>query len=329
MDRINVIVKRKTTPQTPAGIKIETPFDNRYGFFGMIKEVHPNNNTVDVMMDTGRQINNVRVASFQWVTLNKDKKFLSGQRHLPPVNSFVYCLMPTGEPSSAIVLCSVFPSQQAEYAEFKEDSEDAAFIEKRIDNGGWAFEHDIRTGTRKIRNAPKEGDETISLEVNQEEEEKNKTTLKIYENVFEVDQENKKITATIHGNVFTIDEENGTRAEIEKNIAITVKGDATVSVEGNMTSTVKGNSDVTVEGNMSAAVKGNSDIVADGDLSLKSSKQGTLTMGNAIATLGAMISDLLQALISFKSLGSPAAHTAPELTAAATQIKVKWAQVFK
>jgi hypothetical protein len=272
VSEVNVFVKKTKALPGQAPLSPRTPFDGRVGFFGTVTETHPESNTVNVRMDSGREVSNVRVASFQWVTVDEDKGYLTGQRHLPPVDTLVYCLMPSGEPSSALVLCSVFAYEDPRHAEFKEDSEDAAFTEKIVDSGGWAFIHDTRTGTRKIRNAPAEGDETVSLEVNQEEEGKHKITLKIYENTFEFDAEKQGVTETIKGDV---------------------------------------------------------KIEAGGDLSFKSSKSGLLEMGNAAATLGAMISDLLQALISFKSVGSPASHTAPDLTAAATQIKAKWEQVFK
>jgi hypothetical protein len=79
---------------------------------------------------------------------------------------------------------------------------------------------------------------------------------------------------------------------------------------------------------LSLLASGDIAIGSDGNLSLKANQTGTLEIGNRIATLGAMISDLLQALISFKSVGSPASHTAPDLTAAATQLKAQWDQVF-
>jgi hypothetical protein len=276
----------------------------------MVTEPHPENNTVHVRTDAGIIISNVKVASDTWVTIDENKGFLTGRRKLPPVDTYVLCFMPNGEYSSAIIIASGF-SDDPRHAEFKEDSEDAKDIEKEVENSAWTYTEDRRTGTRVIRN--KVEDPTITVEVNQEEEGKNKTTVTVYENVFEIDEENKRITAAIHGNVFTIDEESGVKVETEKDLNFTIKGRVNVLVEGDM----------------AASVKGKADIAADGDISVKSNKTGTVSIGNAVATLGAMVSDLLQALISFKSVGSPAAHTAPELTAAAARIKAKWDQVFK
>ncbi|GHT52845.1 hypothetical protein FACS1894106_2420 [Spirochaetia bacterium] len=303
MDEINVYVGEERSLPGQVPMSPQSPFDRRSGFFGVITEVQAKNNTVSIRADTGRIYTGVRVASSQWVTLpddkdgqTKSKETLTGQRHLPPVNTCVYCLMPTGEPSSAIVLCSVFAYQESNDADFKEDSEDAAFTEKLIDNGGWMFTHDMRTGTRKVQNSPKDGEETISLEVNQEEEEKAKIIFKFFENTIEFDEEKQGWKQTM-------------------------EGDIDLTVKGKMTAKVTGDVKVTTDGK--------ADVEAGGDLSYKSTKTGLLEMGNSVATLGAMIDDLLQACISFKSVGSPATHTAPDFTAAVTQIKAKWTQVFK
>jgi len=257
----------------------------RYGFCGMVTEVHPEDNTVHVRMDTGRELSGVRVASPEWVTIDKDKGFLSGERNLPPVNTFVFCLMPTGDVTSAFVLCSLFGFQVAEHAAFKEDSEDVAHTRKRVTNSGWVFTEDNRTGTKIAQN--REKDETVKIEIDQE------------------DEGNEKVTVTIHGNIFTVDKEKGVQLQTDKNI------------------------DQKIDGDYKAAVKGKADIGADSDMSFKCSKTGKLDIGNSIATLGAMISDLLQAGISFKSVGSPATHTAPDFSAKCAEIKAKWGQVFK
>ena len=70
----------------------------------------------------------------------------------------------------------------------------------------------------------------------------------------------------------------------------------------------------------------------EGDVFLKSSKTGKLEVGNSVATLGAMISDLLDALSDSAPVtyGSPASHMfMPSFIAKITAIKTKWGQVFK
>jgi hypothetical protein len=87
--------------------------------------------------------------------------------------------------------------------------------------------------------------------------------------------------------------------------------------------------DLTFTGNAALSAESDAVITFGGDGVFKATAAGLLEVGNSIATLGAMISDLLDALIQFQSSGSPALHTSPNLTLAATQIKAKWKQVFK
>ncbi|MCL2174485.1 MAG: hypothetical protein FWB73_00420 [Treponema sp.] len=155
-----------------------------FAFYGMVTEVHPEDNSVHVRMDNGRIISGVRVASLEWVTVNNNKGFLSGQRRLPPIDTFVLCLMPTGELNSAIVLCSAFAYDVAEHAAFKEEGEDAAETRKLVTNAGWIRTEDNRTGTVVIQN--KEEEPTIKIEIDQENEEKIKLTL--CENTYSIEK---------------------------------------------------------------------------------------------------------------------------------------------
>ena len=246
MDTVVTVKKTKSLPgQIP--MKPASPFDRCYGFYGMVTEVHPETLTVNVLMDTGRKISGVRVASRQWVTMDEEKDYLTGERNLPPVNSFVLCLMPTGEPTSAVVLCSVFAYQDSMgggISEFKPSLEDteaideAKAIEKTVDNGGWLFTHDKRTGSRRIQNAPKIGDETISLEIDQE------------------NKGNEKVKITIHGNIYTIDRDNGIKEETDKNHKSIIQKNKTVEIGGNDNLEIKGNATWEIGGNLNINTKG-------------------------------------------------------------------------
>jgi len=136
-----------------------------YAFTGMVTEVHPEDHTVHVRTKTGRVYSGLRVASLEWVTIDEEKDFLSGQRRLPPVNTYVLCLMQTDDPNTAIVLCSLFGIQVAEHAAFKEDEEYAAHIRKKITNSGWTFIEDNKTGTFKIYNKPTDLNPVIKCEI--------------------------------------------------------------------------------------------------------------------------------------------------------------------
>lgn len=276
---INIQLQHKDKPTQRKPFEIMTPYDKRYGFWGTVTEVHPENCTVNVRMDTGQVIANVRVASLEWVTVVKDKP-LTGERHLPPVDTFVFCMMPNGEINSSFVLCSGFAMAEAVHADFKKEGEDAANTWEKIENSGWKKTIDYRTGTMSLKNKPE--DETISLDIDQENEGKEDVKL------------------TIHGTVTTINKDDGIVIETDKKMQVMDKEGFSYSTEGK--------------------------------IELKSSKAETLELGNTVATLGAMISSLLEFLSSSDPItyGSPASHMfLPTFIAKITALKTKWEQVFK
>ena len=316
MPGVNLIYHGQKSAPDKKPFSPSTPYDSRYGFEGMVTELHPENNTVHVRTPEGREISNVKVASHIWVTVDDEKGFLSGSRDLPPIDTYVLVFMPNGEYSSATIIASVFSSDPL-HGDFKEDSEDAKEISDSVKNSGWKYTEDKRTGTRVLQNKPE--DPTIKIEVDQE------------------DEGDEKVTVTIHGNVFTVTKDDGIQVqtdkdysrEIEGDYSDTVKGDYSTAVEGDYKAKIKGKYDAAIDGDYSTAIKGKAETKVDGAITLKNTKTEKLEFGNAIATMGAMVSDLLQACISFKSLGSPAAHTAPDFSATAGKIKAQWDQVFK
>lgn len=279
--------KKKNAPsQNP--FPNSSPYDAQMGFWGVVTEVHPEDCTVHVRTNLGFELSGVRVASKEWVTV-VDGKHLTGERHLPPVDTYVFCLMPNGEYSSAFVLCSGFTRQEAVHADFKQEGEDAANTFEQVENSGWKKTVDYRTGTKKIENKT-DSDPTIKIEIDQESE------------------GDEKATITIHGTTITVDKDNGVNIETDKKITLKDKEGFTYTTDGDL------------------------EISAKGDLGVKSSQTGKLEVGNSVATLGAMISDLLDALSDSSPVtyGSPASHMfMPSFIAKITAIKTKWGQVFK
>ena len=274
---MNISLMRKQKAESRSPFNNSTPYDKRYGFWGVVREVHPEDCTVHVLTDMGILLTGVRVASAEWVTVEKDKP-LTGERHLPPVDTYVFCMMPTGEYTSAFVLCSGFTRQEAVHADFKKKGEDAANTHEKVDNSGWHSTSDYRTGTKKIRNKVKEP--TISVEVDQESD------------------GDEKATITVHGMVITATKDDGLNITTDKKITLKDKEGFTYETEG--------------------------------EISIKSSKQGTVEVGNSVATLGALIDDLLGYLVQLKTVGSPASHTAaPDFITNIQALKTKWGQVFK
>ena len=246
MADVNLVIHgRKAAAPGGKPLSSATPYDVRSGVEGMVTELHPENNTVHVRTPEGRIISNVKVASPVWVTVDKDKGYLSGKRYLPPIDTYVLVFMPNGEYSSAVIIASVF-SHDPQHADFKEDSDEAKEINDSIENSGWEYTEDKRTGTRLLQNKPE--DPTIKIEVDQEEE------------------GNEKATITIHGNIFTVDKDNGIKIETDQNVDLSVKGNVTAAVEGDVSAEVKGSVSAAIEGDMTAGVKGSVSAAVDGDM---------------------------------------------------------------
>lgn len=238
-----------------------SPYDMRSGFWGVVTEVHPETNTCHVLMDTGIEISGVRVASFEWVTVS-DGKHLTGERHLPPVGSYVFCLMPNGELSSAFILCSGFMHSEALHADFKEEGEDAANTWKRVENSGWNQTVDYRSGTRVYQNKTDE-EATVSLEINQEE------------------AGEERVSLSVHGNTINITKD-GISVETDRAISLSVEKDASIEVKGNVS--IKTDGDASVEAGGDTSVKGQNITV---QASVKTEVKGAqVVLGGTVAPNG-------------------------------------------
>lgn len=217
--------------------KNSTSLDTRFGFWGVVTEVHPEDCTVHVRTDTGIEIGGLRVAVFEWVTVVKNKH-LTGERHLPPVDTYVFCLMPNGEYSSAFVLCSGFAYQEAIHGDFKKEGEDAANILEKVENSGWHSTTDYRTGTKKFENKT-DSKPTITLEIDQESDGEEKAVL------------------TVHENVITISKD-GIKVETDKDIGIEVKGNVEVKTDKDAKIEAQ---NVTVKSSVKTEIKGGQVVI--------------------------------------------------------------------
>lgn len=224
MGSINIFMNKKQSAPQRRPFRTSTPFDHRNGFFGAVTEVHPETNTVHVVTDTGIELMNVEVASQQWVTYKKDgKPQLTGERNLPPVGTYVYCVMPNGTYDDCFVLCSMF-STASIHKDYMADDEDTANTRLCQENGGWLKTTDIRTGTKVIKNKPE--NETIKIEIDQESEGEEKATI------------------TIHGNVVTVSKD-GIEIKTDGKVSFTADKDLELNVSGN--ATIKCDKDASIE----------------------------------------------------------------------------------
>ena len=179
--------KQKAPPRSIFGH--QSPYDLRAGFWGVVTEVHSEDCTVHVRTDLGFEIRGVKVASSQWVTV-KEGKHLTGERRLPPIDSYVFCLMPNGEYSSAFVLCSGYTRQEAVHGDFK--VKDKNNETDKVDNCGWQYTSNYDTGTKEVKN--KVESPSIDIKIDQEVEGEEKVTITIHKNIIEVTKDGINIT---------------------------------------------------------------------------------------------------------------------------------------
>ena len=79
----------------------------------------------------------------------------------------------------------------------------------------------------------------------------------------------------------------------------------------------------------SVTIKGKMEYKVDGDISIKSPRPSTLEIGNTVSTLGKILEELCNDLSQLTTVGSPATHTSPTLTAQMTSLNAKIKSVFK
>jgi hypothetical protein len=117
-----------------------------------------------------------------------------------------------------------------------------------------------------------------------------------------------------------IGKDGDTEAPVD--ITLGEKADVAVTSKSGLTAKFKKALDILFEDVMK--------LVSKKAVTLKSDSSELLEIGNTIATLGAMVDELLQDLISMKTVGSPGQHVvSPDDIAKFTQLKTKWGQVFK
>lgn len=287
-------IQRKVKAESRSPFEVTSPYDNRYGFWGVVTEVHPEDMTVHVRMDTGFELAGVRVASMEWVTVDDKKEYLSGERHLPPVNTYVFCMCPNRELSSAFVLCSGFLIHQAKHAEFKEKGKENSY--KIVENSGWVKETDYKTGNKSIKNKTK--DDTFSIEVTNGDD-------------------GSLVIVKVNDNKYTISKDS-----------IAVDGSGKIEVKSKQNSIIIDNSDISVNGSGKVSVSAKSDISisSTAGVTVESSTAGKLNIGNSVGTIGSLIgefiSDVSSAVITTPSgPGALDPATITKLTALNAKLK--------
>jgi hypothetical protein len=110
--------------------------------------------------------------------------------------------------------------------------------------------------------------------------------------------------------------------EAPVSIEIGEKADVTLTSKSGLTAKFKKALDLLFEGALQ--------LVSKKAVTIKSDSSELLEIGNAVATLGAMVDELLQNLIAMKTVGSSGQHVvSPDDIAKFTRLQTKWGQVFK
>lgn len=291
--RIILNNKNNPAPIARAGRASANFLDNRIGFWGDVAAVNSQNNTVDVTADIGLTYRNIPVMSREWVNASDAKDYVTAERNLPPVGARVFVLTPTRTVTGGFVLCSGF-------AKGEEDTH------------------------------------TLYAASDEEQEDKNSVRERVTQGGWNEteDYANGNFAAKSQdGNItFSVNTAENSEKEQKKEVSLVAWSNEIHITEQGISVTIPANANLTVsiEGKQEQTVNGDYTLSAGGNLKFVSSKQGTLEVGNSEATLGKMISDLLDYLASLKTVGSPVNHSAsPDFINNINTLKTKWEGVFK
>lgn len=180
----------------PQSIAKKTYFSERIGFWAEVKEIDSINYRVDVIGDQGIRFNSIPVYSREWV--NDKKRFISGERFLPPVNSRVFILTPTHTIEGAFVLCSGYPAGEKSFKTiFAQNSQEEELKKnqyERITQGGWDIKENYEDGNISL--SSNDGNIIIQINPAKNDNLKQEQTVSItaYNNAVEITKDGIKFT---------------------------------------------------------------------------------------------------------------------------------------
>lgn len=214
-----MIVNRKPRGLSENNLNNLNYMDNRIGFWGTVKDVHPETNRVDVLMDIGVLLPGVPVGMSDYVKENHiaGTTFYSGKVDLPARESYVFCLMPNHTLTSAFVLCSGIPYgndyKNNFFASTEKEKTDFPNIEKYTDQEGWTVIKKKDTGNLFIQNV----DGSIQFELCRENDKQDSS-------------KKKGVKAVCHGTTITIDGTGKVSFDVQGDV--TLKSTSSVTIEG-------------------------------------------------------------------------------------------------
>ena len=232
--------------------------NKRYGFWGVVVDVHPKNNTVDVKQGGGLVLKGIPVAcTDEWVCEYDD--YLAGGRNLPPLNARVFVLMPTGTYEGSFVLCSGLSMYEKKHKnKFMANNDNEAHSKSKtreiVKQGNWKSKYNYENGSYEIVSP----DEKTSFKIDYEKEDDPKITCKLFEDITCEVKNNKeiafkftnKIKTEIKADEKVFIEAFGSSVEIDKegNIKISGKKDSNIEVNGN--ADIKATGNINIDGSV-------------------------------------------------------------------------------
>ena len=134
---------------------------------------------------------------------------------------------------------------------------------------------------------------------------------------------------TSQGTLIYIDKDGTLVKEIEKDETITVNGDKKEIVKGKNTVEIGDDSTTTYKGKKVEECKSSYECTTQGAITLKAKTSSLVEIGNAVATLGSILTELCQDLSALTTQGNEYTQTSPTLTAQMASLLPKIKLTFK
>ena len=134
---------------------------------------------------------------------------------------------------------------------------------------------------------------------------------------------------TSQGTLIYIDKDGTLVKEIEKDEIITVNGDKKETVKGKNTVEIGDDSTTTYKGKKVEECKSSYECTTQGAVTLKAKTSSLVEIGNAVATLGSILTELCQDLSTLTTQGNEYTQTSPTLTAQMASLLPKIKLTFK
>ena len=131
------------------------------------------------------------------------------------------------------------------------------------------------------------------------------------------------------GTMIYIDKDGSLVKTINKDETITVKGDKSETIKGKNTIDISGQTSIKNKGKVSLSSNSSIECNAQSSIKIKSSTPSLIEIGNAVTTLGGILTELCNDLASLTTTGTKNAHTAPILTSQMLALIPKIKMTFK